>query len=663
MARPADKVYTPERKDETRPQAPRRGLGMKALTAIRHTISYIILGFGAVFMLFPVFWMVTAALKPEWQIFTRPVIWVPQHWHKVEAGDTVRLLNLYHTPDPDGGERLEVLELGARRYTTAISADAITNLISAPRDEVGEAATRRISGALVNVRKWNGQDVVAIGRDGDNLLLLPLSAVANLEVMPLDVLNSGARERLEIEGHTLQFRVLEEDVGSTAYLALGPQTQRKTVMTSEVAGEALLVPRERLGASDDLPLADALAEQYTLVDNPDGRYLLLREEFWRPTIDLEILRQHAFTIPEEEFVADEEPGVFNLGLFPVGDYRTEGGVQRVALIFREAIQTQNTVLVMPVEQMDQVIMVPAASLQRPFAETIDETPVRFKNFTLPTVKDETIDMDALADRVALLGERQNMALILPTEAVQIAFDTPGQRVSRLTSIAFVWKNFPDAMTRKIANANFLTFFKNSIIVTGLSILGHLLSVTVVAYAFARMRAPGKNALFLVVLATMMLPEFVTLIPVYKIFRDLGMVDSLTPLWIRSFFGNAFLIFLLRQFFSTIPRDLEDAAIIDGATRVQTFIRVMLPLITPALATVIIFTFLWRWNDLFQAAIYLNSPENYTVAIGLNAFLGAFEAEFTLLMAASTVVMLPTVLLFFFAQRFFIEGITLTGVKG
>jgi ABC-type glycerol-3-phosphate transport system permease component len=219
------------------------------------------------------------------------------------------------------------------------------------------------------------------------------------------------------------------------------------------------------------------------------------------------------------------------------------------------------------------------------------------------------------------------------------------------------------MIRQTGSETFLTFFKNSTIISGLSIVGHLFSCTIVAYAFARMRAPGKNFLFGILVATLMMPGFITVIPVYRIFRDLGMVDTLWPLFLRTFFGNAFLIFLLRQFFSTIPMELEDAARIDGASRLQTFIRIMLPLITPALATIVIFTFLWSWNNLFDAAIYLYSPRNYTVAIGLRQFLGEYQSEFNLLMAAATIVMLPTVLLFFFAQRYFIEGITLTGMKG
>jgi multiple sugar transport system permease protein len=294
---------------------------------------------------------------------------------------------------------------------------------------------------------------------------------------------------------------------------------------------------------------------------------------------------------------------------------------------------------------------------------VDQTPVRFKDFTLVYVNDETINMERLPDKVGILGQRQKLALIVPLDAVDTAFDAATSDVGRYTTVSLRWSNFADAMSREFADANFLTFFKNSVVISGLNILGHLFSCSVVAYAFARMRAPGKNVLFMAILATMMLPHFVTLVPVYMIFRDLGWIDTINPLWVRAFFGNAFLIFLLRQFFSSIPMELEDAARIDGASRLQTFIRVMLPLTTPALATIMIFTFLWTWNDLFNAAIYLNSPRNYTVAIGLKQFVGQYESEFHLLMAAATVVMLPTVLLFFFAQRFFIEGITLTGMKG
>jgi multiple sugar transport system permease protein len=320
-------------------------------------------------------------------------------------------------------------------------------------------------------------------------------------------------------------------------------------------------------------------------------------------------------------------------------------------------------LVVPNNIAQQIRMIPNASLQRPDLQRADGFSVRIKDFTSPTVRDETISLPDLPGAVALVGEPQESALVLPVAALQNVLEIPRENVQKRTSFSLKWKNFADAMSRGFAGATFLTFFKNSLVITLLSIIGHLLSCTVVAYAFARFRAPGKNVLFVLVLATMMLPDFVTLIPVYSIFRDLGMVDTLTPMYIRTFFGNAFLIFLLRQFFTTIPRDLEEAAFLDGATRFQVFTKIMLPLVAPALTTVTIFTFLWYWNDVRNAAIYLNSPENFTVSLGLRSFMGQYEAEFNLLMAATTVASIPTLLLFFFAQRFFIDGITMTGSKG
>jgi ABC-type glycerol-3-phosphate transport system permease component len=243
------------------------------------------------------------------------------------------------------------------------------------------------------------------------------------------------------------------------------------------------------------------------------------------------------------------------------------------------------------------------------------------------------------------------------------YDVVRSDLSRKLSFHPQFRNLVRALVRETGGSTFVNFFINSMIVAVKSIIGHLFSCTVVAYGFARMRAPGRDTLFAILIATLMMPGFITVIPVYRIFRDLNLIDTLWPMFIRGFFGSAFFIFLLRQFFRTIPVEMEEAARIDGANRVQIFFRIVLPHLTPALATIVIFTFLWSWNDTFNAAIFLNSPQNYTVAIGLRQFLGQYSAEFNLLMAAATVVMLPTILLFFVAQRYFIEGITLTGMKG
>ena len=184
-----------------------------------------------------------------------------------------------------------------------------------------------------------------------------------------------------------------------------------------------------------------------------------------------------------------------------------------------------------------------------------------------------------------------------------------------------------------------------------------------AYGFARLRAPGKDFWFLLVLSTLMLPYPVTMVPLFVLFNKLGWINTFLPLMVPTFFGSAFYIFLLRQFFLTLPPELEDAAHIDGANTLQVLWHVILPISTPALATVVIFTFQATWNDFLQPLIYLQDQSHYTLTLGLNFFRGSFQVKWAYLMAASLVIVLPVVLVFFLAQRLFIEGIAMTGVKG
>jgi multiple sugar transport system permease protein len=222
-----------------------------------------------------------------------------------------------------------------------------------------------------------------------------------------------------------------------------------------------------------------------------------------------------------------------------------------------------------------------------------------------------------------------------------------------------WQNYPEALT-------YLPFDRyaiNTLFVTLMTTIGHVVSCTVVAYGFARLRAPGKNALFLLLLATMMLPYPVTMIPIYIGFNALGWVNSFRPLIVPAFFGNPFYIFLLRQFFLTVPPDLEDAGRIDGANTGQIIWYVILPIVKPAIATVAIFTFQSTWNDFLAPLIYLHDQTKYTVSLGLSFFRSNYDVRWAYLMAASLTVTLPVIIVFFLAQRAFIEGITLTGLKG
>jgi multiple sugar transport system permease protein len=224
-----------------------------------------------------------------------------------------------------------------------------------------------------------------------------------------------------------------------------------------------------------------------------------------------------------------------------------------------------------------------------------------------------------------------------------------------------WENYARALNNP--SFKFLLFLQNSLYYAILSTIGVVFSCALVAYAFARLRWWGRDFWFLITLSTMMIPYPVTLIPQFLIFKELGWVGTFLPLIVPNFLGAPFFIFLLRQFFLTIPMDLSDAARIDGANDWAIFWRVILPLTQPALITVALFTFLSCWNDFLGPLIFLTDGSKYTLAVGLAAFRGQYRTQWDLMMAAATVVTGPIVILFFFAQRRFIQGITLTGMKG
>ena len=227
-----------------------------------------------------------------------------------------------------------------------------------------------------------------------------------------------------------------------------------------------------------------------------------------------------------------------------------------------------------------------------------------------------------------------------------------------------WQNYAEVLQ----SVPFLLWTWNSVYVVGLSTLGTVLSASVVAYSFARFRYRGRNAIFLITLATMMLPAQVTLIPQFVLFHKLGWVETLRPLWIPQWFGGgAFFIFLFRQFFMSLPRELDEAALIDGASYPRIFWSIILPLSGPVMATVAVISFISGWNDFVNPLIYVHTPDKYTVAVGLNYFRQIPDAAGAptqhLLMAASVMVIVPVLFIFFAAQRYFVQGIVLSGIKG
>jgi multiple sugar transport system permease protein/sn-glycerol 3-phosphate transport system permease protein len=212
-------------------------------------------------------------------------------------------------------------------------------------------------------------------------------------------------------------------------------------------------------------------------------------------------------------------------------------------------------------------------------------------------------------------------------------------------------------------APFFRYILNTLIITVFGIMGNLISSALVAYPFARMRFPGRNTLFMVLLATMMVPGWVTLIPTYILFKWFGWVDTFLPLIVPAFVANPFYTFLLRQYMMTIPFELEDAAKIDGANSFRIWWQILLPLCKPALGTVAIFAFFYHWNEFLTPLIYLNSQSKFTLAVGIASFQGEFTTQFPLLMAASIMALIPPVMVFFFTQKLFVQGVVMSGLKG
>ncbi len=230
-----------------------------------------------------------------------------------------------------------------------------------------------------------------------------------------------------------------------------------------------------------------------------------------------------------------------------------------------------------------------------------------------------------------------------------------------TALAKAWFNYREVMRM----VPVWRYVKNSFVLVGLNIFGQMLAASMVAYAFARLRWPGREFCFVILLATLMIPPQVTLVPVFLIFKELGWYNTLKPLWVPAFFGSAFFIFLLRQFMRSIPSDLEDSAKIDGCSYWGIYLRIILPLIKPALATIAIFTFMNVWNDFMGPLVFITKQELYPLSLGLFSLHAMFilMARHELMMAASVLMTVPVILLFFAAQRQFIQGITLTGMKG
>ncbi len=617
---------------------------------LRHILSYIVLILGSLFMLFPMIWMISASLKPQWQIFANPPIWVPQHWEQVQAGSTNRPIDEWSMTI--NGEQQNVIQIGTRRYTTVIDASMLHNLQNAPSSEVGSATTTTLdNGVALNVRDWNGQQVVALARSGDNLVVASLddlrSAVSRL---PLDVVNSGKNASLTVEGVDFRGRSVPGDGDATHdVIPIGPESQLTIVSSPDVATSATIVPAESVQDAGYTAVGQTELKLETIGSDPT-KYVELVSESWQPIINEDELEANAFVAPASTMGERSNQDVNGVSVQVARYTPASGDAYDVAILIAGTAQS----LVIPVDQVQTLRLAQFGGLTTAHGATVGAIPYRIQ---------DGFEDGTGTNSVALIGDQRDMALVVPQSAIKTAYDVNPADLQRAMYPELDFNGYIEALQTKIADTYFPTFFRNSFVLVILNTIGHLFSCIIVAYAFARLRAPGKGLLFLILLSTMMLPFPVTLVPVYEIFSKIGAINTLWPLFIRSFFGNAFLIFLLRQFFLSIPRELEEAARIDGANTLQIIWNVIVPLSKAAIATVIIFTFWWTWNSFFEPYIYLSSPSLFPVSVGLNFFKDQYgTVYYDRMIAASVMSMLPMLLMFFFAQRYFIEGIQLTGMK-
>jgi multiple sugar transport system permease protein len=270
-----------------------------------------------------------------------------------------------------------------------------------------------------------------------------------------------------------------------------------------------------------------------------------------------------------------------------------------------------------------------------------------------TLDDQTREMALIKNRPGGKGLFVDPATPEQTHELVIAEQTQIKRLE------IHWENYAESLKQM----KFSKLLFNTLTVTFVGMAGMLFSCSLVAYGFSRFRAPWLNILFLILLSTIMLPNQVRLIPTYVLFNKLGWVDTLLPLIVPQFFANAYDVFLLRQFFMSIPLELDDAAKIDGASPLQVLMYVILPQARPALVSVGIFHFLYAWNDFYEPLIYLHSPANWTLAVGLQTFNALYAVNTHLIMAASVVMIVPPIVLYFLAQRIFTQGVVFSGVKG
>lgn len=629
-------------------------------------LSYLILTSMALVMLLPLLWLLNGSLQPGWQIDANPVVWLPRAWKTTLAGNTGRSLLLWLAPTAQD-KREEVIQIGVRRYTTVIDLGKLTAVTSVPRSELTEPRPGALAGITVNVRErrpagGTPEQVVALARDpqqADNLLVAQLDALQGaLSQYPLDQVNKGARGKTPVSGYELDGRQIPaEGAGDERLiLAIGPESELWVVGPPTIAADARLIQASRLGPKEFMAIKGTELAIYPVTgEAADFRAVSIVQENWQPLLPQSLLAERGVIAKIAQLGAEKTVKQFNGINMTLRRYTPPDGgpAYEVAVL----IPGSDEALTLPETEMPALTAAPISDLVEPGSVNRGALTYRMKE-DFVTAQGQTVPM-------ALVGDIQDMALIVPAQKITAAYDLRPTTLQRSTRFQLNFDGYRRVLNLKLSGVPFWRFFLNSGYVVLMNTIGHFISCVLVAYGFARLRAPGKNLLFMILLGTMMVPYTIITLPTYIIFRNLGLLGTMLPLWIRSFFGNAFLIFVLRQFFMSIPLDLDEAATLDGASRLQILWRIMLPLSRPALATIAIFTFWWTWNSFLDPLIYTTKQHYYTITLAMNTFNQQYSRSagyYDRILAGSVLTLLPMVIIFILAQRQFIEGIQMQGLK-
>ena len=611
----------------------------RRMEAIRKAIAYIVLSIGSVIMIAPFLWMISTSLKDQDAVFTYPPEWIPWNQKLRKAGKDI--LEVSRVP-----QLIEAARFGKPRFWKAVEKSARSlSLLSSdlrPEDKDIAAEVNRVAARVRNIKRvyYNERDIRIVADE--------------LEKASKDLSDAEKKINLVLSHLEKQINVIT----SVDLLLRGLQGKLQDIrsfwggMTSDQINDVISSLKSDL---EILNSTDVTAFLASLGADPEK----LRSNIEKALSIMEALKNG-------EYISKEYPEVFDVLAADVAYIadKFKGYYSKTYKVASERRKSLN-VLKIRVEDVKETFAEYALFIKdiNFVYQKLEEGLKRLQRVKAKVYGTKYLSMvdKVISDYSNLLALIKKEGDFTESVVVQIRFTVKEMKkvADKLMHVPkIVWRNYVEVV-RKIP---FGRFYLNSLIVATVTTIGVLITSSMAAYSFARIDYPFRDTLFLAYLGTLMIPGQVTMIPVFILFKRIGLIDTLWALILPGMF-TAYGTFLLRQFFLSIPRDLEEAAIIDGATRFRIYTTIVLPLSKAALATLATFTFMWQWNDFMWPLIVINTQTKMTIPVGLAHFQGMYSTQWTLLMAGAVLATLPVIIVFIFNQRFFVQGIMLTGLKG